>query len=91
MIYKINGIFALFFLECEFPVSIPVNVVFDMSNQLLSARTTQPIYNTFITSQRHIRVDRFRPRDDTVPRNYIYHTILYTPQDVDNIFEKKKT
>ena len=30
-------------------------------------------------SPRHIRVDRFRPRDDTVPRCYSYRTVLYTP------------
>ena len=31
------------------------------------------------TSPIHIRLDRFRPRDDTVPRCYSYHTFLYTP------------
>ena len=30
------------------------------------------------TSPRHIRVDKFRPRDDTVPHCYSYHTFSHT-------------
>ena len=37
------------------------------------------LYHIYLRkSPRHIRVDRFRPLDDTVPRYYSYHKTLYT-------------